>query len=178
MAPKTDERNSLPLSSQSMSSHLGDSVSRGRVGRWGAPRPLSSATRSRSAVHPGLTGAHVGRHRVSGGDDRPCLDGIDRAPIDVPHDVGLATAPAGDDPGEQGRGDVAERRGVVLARLGHQPVIARRQRWIEPPGVVGGEEERLAQDRITALRRATMTTGLPGRVERGDQAAEGPGRGQ
>jgi len=62
----------------------------------------------------------------------------------------------------------------MLAGLGHQPVIARREGWVEAPGVIGRKEQGLAQDGVTALRRAAVPTGLPGRVEGGDETGEGP----
>jgi Transmembrane secretion effector len=70
-----------------------------------------------------VSGAKVFRDRVAVGDDCAGLVDGDGSAIDVTQLVGLSGAPAGDDPGQQGCGDVAKRGVVVLAGFGHEPVV-------------------------------------------------------
>lgn len=72
------------------------------------------------------------------------LLGGDVCSVDVAQDVGLAGALAGDDAREQGGGDVADRGGVVLAGVHHEPVVFGGQLWVGPAGVVGGDVEGFA----------------------------------
>ena len=135
-------RNTAPLSSQPMSSHRDrHSVDRGRAGRRSAERLIASPVRSlatdASARRPTL-GAQAGWNRVSLGDAH-C------GAVGIADDVGLARPPAGDDPGEQCRGNVAQRRVVMFAGL-HQPVVAS-SGW----------------DRFRSVRRRRCGTGVPSR---------------
>jgi hypothetical protein len=98
--------------------------------------------------------------------------GVTLAAVDVAQDVGLAALPAGDHPGQERRSDVADRRGVMLARHGHQSLVARRQCGVEAPGVIGGQEERFAQDGVAPFRRTAVMAGLARRIEGGDQNGE------
>src|SRR5271169_1179526 len=59
---------------------------------------------------------------VVGADDAASFLGCDEATVGVAQVVVLAGAPAGGDPGEQGGGDVADRR-IVVSFGGHEPLV-------------------------------------------------------
>lgn len=158
------------MSFQSLSSPDGDSLTVERAGRWGALRPLASAARSPCPERRGPALPNIRRNGVARGDDLTRLSRRDGPSIYVAQHVLLAASPAGDDAGQQRRCDVAQRRGVVLAGHRHQAVVAGRQGGIETAGMVGGQEQRLAQHRVAALGRATRgdLTG-PRRPRTGDR---------
>ena len=54
---------------------------------------------------------------------------------------------AGRNPGDQLRGEVAD-RGIVMAVAGHQPLVLRRDLRVDLAGLVGGGAQHLAQQRI------------------------------
>ena len=104
------------------------------------------------------TGTDRRRYRVACCDDGPRLDGIDHPSVDIPEHMMLTLPPAGHDTGQERRRDVAERRDMVLARLGHQPVVASGQGGVESASMVRGHVERLAQHRVTTLGGSAMET--------------------
>jgi hypothetical protein len=146
----------LPLSSQSMSSHRhGRSLTSGRAGRRSASRLLASPARPSSTrtigVHGAATLAKLTRYRVALRNDLPSFSGSDLAAVDVADDIPLPAPPARHDASEQCRGDVADGGVVVFAGSHHEPVMARRKGRIAAPGVISGQENRFSKARIATL---------------------------
>ena len=111
-------------------------------------------------------------------DDPLALRGGHGTAIHVSDHVALSPTPAGHHPREQRRGDVAQRRGVVLARMDHEPVVAGCEGGIDAPGMIGRHEDRFSKARVASLRRPTVLPLEPGGIEGGHQAAEGTQPGQ
>ena len=150
------------------------SVGGGRAGRWSAWRLLASPARSRC----GAGVAELCGDGVAVGDDRAGLVFVDRTAVDVAQLVGRLGFPAGGDAGEQGGGDVAERGGVVFAGVDHEPVVGGGEGGVEPSGLVGADEQGLAQQRVAAFGGSSVAPGDAGGVEGGHQSAEGADGGQ
>jgi hypothetical protein len=66
-------------------------------------------------VHGASGGAQLGGNGVALGDDGSGFGGGHSSAVEVAELVVLAAAPAGGNAGEQGGGDVAQRRDVVFA---------------------------------------------------------------
>jgi hypothetical protein len=66
----------------------------------------------------------------------------------------------------------------VAAGLAHEPLVAGGQDGVGLAGVVGGQEQRLAQAGVTVFGRAASGVGEPRGVLVRDQPRERPGRGQ
>ena len=75
--------------------------------------------------------------------------------------VALAVAPAGGNPGDQDGRHRAECRIVVLALGDDQPVIAGGKGGVDPPGLVGGEEQSLAKAGIPRLGDSLVSGNQP-----------------
>jgi hypothetical protein len=99
------------------------------------------------------------------GDDRSSLAAVDDPAVDVVELVGGLVPPAGDDAGEQGGGDVAQRGVVVFSGLDHEPVVLGGQGGVEAAGLVGADEQGLAQQRVAAFGRSAVTPGDAGGVQ-------------
>jgi hypothetical protein len=123
-------------------------------------------------------GAEVFWYCVVFGDDRSGLVDGDRCAVNIAELVGLPSSPAGDDPGQERGGDVAERGVVVLACLGQEAVVFGGQGGVDAAGLAGGREQRFAQNGVAAFGRASVSAGQAGRVEDGHQAGEGSGAGE
>jgi hypothetical protein len=67
---------------------------------------------------------------------------------------------------------------VVAAGLAHEPLVAGGQGGVGLAGVVGGQEQRLAQAGVAVFGRAASGVGEPGAVLVRDEPRERPGRGQ
>jgi hypothetical protein len=134
-----------------------------------------SLARPRFGVAGAALGAQLGGDAVSLGDDGAALGGGDGGAVDVFDHVGGAGPPAGDDAGEQGCGDVAERGVVVLAAGHHEPVVAGGEGRVGPAGGVGGHEQGLAERGVPGFGRRAVAAIHAGGGQGGDQAAEGPG---
>jgi hypothetical protein len=85
-------------------------------------------------------GSEVLRHRVALSDDCAGLVDGDGYAVDVAQLVGLSGAPAGDDPGQQGCGDVTQRGVVVFAGVDHESLVFGGQGRVDPAGLPGGHE--------------------------------------
>ena len=136
--------------------------------------PSSCACGTRAQALP----ADLGRDAVALGHDAPALGYGDGPAVAVADDVALTAPPAGDDAREQRRGDMAERRGVVLAGQDHEPLVAGGERGVDAPRMVGGDEDRRAQRGVPATGRAAVAAAHPGGVERGHEPAEGAHAGE
>ena len=88
-----------------------------------------------------------------------------------------AGAQTGGDSGEQDRSQRAD-RGIVVLTGEHEPLVADGQGGVDLAGVLGGDEQGLAQAAIAGLGRSAVAVGLAGRVGGRDQSGEGADRGQ
>ena len=101
--------------------------------------------------------ADLGRDLVVLGDDIAALGGGHGLAVGVAQPVGLPAAPAGHDPGQQHRGDVAG-RGVVVVALAHQSDVSGGDLGVDLAGGVGGLEQGGAQQWVAGFGQP----GLPG----------------
>jgi hypothetical protein len=83
----------------------------------------------------------------------------DRAAVDIADLVGGVVAQAGDDPGAQHGGDGAQRPGVWWRPVWHLSRWSRAARVGRSCGVVGGQEQRLAQAGVAVVGRAADRVG-------------------
>ena len=66
----------------------------------------------------------------------------------------------------------------MFTRLGHQPVILRGRRRVDPAGLAGSHEQGLPQTGIATFGGAAVAAGQPGGVEDRDRPGEGLSTGQ
>jgi hypothetical protein len=144
----------------------------GQAGRWdGRHRGalgdslldalVPSAVAGAGVADRSAGGTNVGWDLIALGDDGSALGGGDWAAVDIAYLVGGVVAQTGNDPGAQHGGDGAQRRGVVAAGLAHQPLVAGGKGGVGLAGVIGGQEQRLAQAGVAVFGRAAGGVGEP-----------------
>src|SRR4029077_3485092 len=120
-------------------------------------------------VAPG--GTDLGWRGVAFGDDGASLGFGDDAAVGVAQWVVGAGAQTGGDSGEQDRSQRTD-RGIVVLTGEHEPLVADGQGGGDLAGVVGGDEQGLAQAAIAGLGRSAVAVGLAGGVGGRDQPGE------
>jgi hypothetical protein len=119
-------------------------------------RPLASLARFHAPFDPALLptlGTELARNGVALQDDASASNHVHGGAVEIADHVGLTSAPARDDPREQGRSDVAQRRGVMFAGLDHQTVVAGCKGGTGPASLIRVHEQRLPQAGIPTSRR-------------------------
>ena len=109
--------------------------------KWSAVRKEGGTPVRSCCVGGSALGAAVFGYCVAFGNDLAGLvDGYWCA-VDVTELVWLSGAPAGDDPGQQRGGDVAQRGVVVFACVGYEAVVFGGQGGVDAAGLAGGHEQ-------------------------------------